>query len=86
MDIKPIKQAKMTITPKRNHDSFTDILHLLLMAHTQNPYEPFTKMVYKVTSFWGPWAGNFLDCPDDVVINGLENLLDDFKQLDNYQR
>jgi uncharacterized protein YihD (DUF1040 family) len=93
MDIdNTIKKAKMTITPKRNHDRFTDILHLLLLAHTQNPELRFCQLVSNVACQWADWHGfddklnDIFHCPDDQFINGLENLLDDFKQLDNYEK
>jgi hypothetical protein len=85
MDI--IKKAKMTITPKRNHDDFTDILHLLLLAHTQNPELRFCQLVSNTACKWADWKDtDIFHCPDDQFINGLENLLDDFKQLDNYEK
>lgn len=77
----------MDIKKQKKHDSFTDILHLLLKAHTENPDERFCQLVSNIACMWGDWKDkDIFYCSDDQFTNGLENLLDEFKQLDNYEK
>jgi hypothetical protein len=72
---------------KRQHDNFTDILHLLLKAHTENPEQRFCQLVSNIAFSWADFpATDIFHCPDEQFLNGCENLLDDFKQLDNYEK
>jgi hypothetical protein len=69
------------------HDNFTDILHLLLRCHTENPDQRFCQLVSNVACFWGDYKDkDIFHCSDEQFINGCENLLDDYKQLDNYEK
>lgn len=68
---------------KRQHDDFTDSLHLLLRAHTENSDKTLCQIIQLALT----WADAKLDtCSDIELVNGLENLLDDYKQLDNYEK
>jgi hypothetical protein len=65
---------------KRQHDFFTDSLHLLLRLHTENPGVPLVKLVYEVLAFCDPNK-----ITDEQFAELLEDALDDYKQLDNYE-
>jgi hypothetical protein len=72
---------------KRQHDNFTDILHLLLRSHTEDPDQRFCQLVSNLACKWADWKDpDIFHCPDEQFLNGCENFLDDFKKLDNYEK
>jgi hypothetical protein len=67
------------------HDTITDSIHLLLRAHMANEGMRLPQIIANAAMMGGWEQKDLFHCPDEVLLNGLENLLDDFKQLDNYE-
>jgi len=69
----------------KKHDIVTDSLHLLLRAHTADESMRLPQIIANAAMMGGWEDKDLFNCPNEVLLNGLENLLDDFKQLDNYE-
>ena len=77
--------AIIKIKKERRHDIRTDAIHLLLRATTADEGMRLPQIIANAASMGGWEEKDLFHCPDDVFLNGLENLFDDFKQLDNYE-
>ena len=68
----------------KKHDIITDSIHLLLLAHTADEGMRLPQIIANAAMMGGWEEKDLFYCPNEVFFSGLENLLDDYKQLDNY--
>jgi len=70
----------------KRHDTFTDILHAILTLHTEFPSWRFGQVVANAIREWdGRINCDPFHIQDEELLSGLDSLLDEFKQLDNYK-
>lgn len=75
------------VIKNRRHDTLSDILHACLLLHTKHPDWRFGQIISNAVREWdGRTDCDPFHITDEAILTGLENLLDGFKQLDNYEK
>jgi hypothetical protein len=77
---------KKQIKKQVKHDTYSDILHACLKLHVEYPEWRFGQVIANaVREYDGRVNCDPFHIQDDEMMARLENLLDEFKQLDNYE-
>lgn len=71
----------------KQHTVRTDIIHALLTLETEYPNWRMGQIIANAVRAATGWVNcDPFHVDDEDLLAGLENLLDDYKQLDNYEK